>query len=147
MVGLSNTRAQQLMRGRPCQSKVGRKVGVCCAPFRGGAASPSNTASPWPRPSSVPSGILIHPAVWPQYTWAEKWGMQYHFPWGRSPSNIMSPVAYLRTKRHSDPSSRLATIDMGQKLGAAVPLSVGELRPHLTQRRLGPGLAQFQVVS
>ena len=28
---------------------------------------------------------------------------------------------------------RLATIDMGQKVGAAVPLSVGELGSHLTQ--------------
>jgi len=40
----------------------------CCAPFSGGAGSPSNTI--WPGPSSrsisVPSGILIHPAVWPQ---------------------------------------------------------------------------------
>jgi len=27
-----------------------------------------NTMSPGPRPTSVPSGILIHPTVWPQYT-------------------------------------------------------------------------------
>jgi len=27
---------------------------------------------------------------------------------------------------------RLATIDMGRKMGAAVPLSVGELGPHQT---------------
>jgi len=32
-----------------------------------GAASPSNTTSPGPRPTSVPSGILIHPTVWLQY--------------------------------------------------------------------------------
>ena len=32
----------------------------------GGAGSPSNTMSPGPRPTSLPSGILIHPAVWPQ---------------------------------------------------------------------------------
>jgi len=30
-----------------------------------------STMSPGPRPTSVPSGILIHPAVWPQLTWAE----------------------------------------------------------------------------
>ena len=30
--------------------------------------SPSNTMLPGPRPTSVPSAILIHPAVWPQYT-------------------------------------------------------------------------------
>jgi len=35
----------------------------CCAPFRGGAGSPSNTVSPGPRSTSVPSGILMHPAV------------------------------------------------------------------------------------
>ena len=32
---------------------------------------------------------------------------------------------------------RLATIDMGRKVGAAVSLSVGALGPHLTQCRLG----------
>jgi len=31
---------------------------------------------PWPRPTSVPSGILIYEAVWPQHTWAENWGLQ-----------------------------------------------------------------------
>jgi len=34
----------------------------------GEAVSPSNTMSPGPRPTSVPSGTLIHPTVWPQYT-------------------------------------------------------------------------------
>ena len=38
------------------------------------AGSPSKTKSPGPRPTSVPSGILVHPAVWPQQTWAENWG-------------------------------------------------------------------------
>jgi len=33
------------------------------------------TKSPGPRPTSVPSVILIHPAVWPQRTWAENWGL------------------------------------------------------------------------
>jgi len=33
-----------------------------------GSWSPSNTMKPGPRPTSLPSGILIHPAVWPQYT-------------------------------------------------------------------------------
>ena len=45
---------------------MGRKVGCCCAPFRGGEAGSScNTMSPGPRrrPTSVPSDILIHPAV------------------------------------------------------------------------------------
>ena len=26
------------------------------------------------KPTSIPSGILMHPAVWPQWTWAENWG-------------------------------------------------------------------------
>jgi len=39
--------------------------------------------------------------------------------------------AYLRTKWHFDPSSRLTRIDMGRKVGA-VPLFRGELDPHLT---------------
>jgi len=51
--------------GSPCNTiDMGGKVGLC--PFLGGAGFPSNTLSPGPRPSSVPSGIFIHPAVWPQ---------------------------------------------------------------------------------
>jgi len=34
-----------------------------CAPFKGGAGTPRNTTSHGPRPTSVPSGILVHPAV------------------------------------------------------------------------------------
>ena len=47
--------------------------------------------------------------------------------------------AYLNTKWHLDASSRLATMDMGRKLGSGLcPLSEeGELGPHLTQSRLG----------
>jgi len=32
--------------------------------------------SPRPRPTSVPSGILIHAAIWPQETWAANWGYE-----------------------------------------------------------------------
>ena len=46
-----------------------RKVGGAAVPLStGGAGSPSNTMSPGPRSTSVPSDILIHPTVWPQYT-------------------------------------------------------------------------------
>jgi len=41
---------------------------------RAGAGSPSNIMSLGLRPVSVASGILIHPPVWPQQTWAEKCG-------------------------------------------------------------------------
>jgi len=40
---------------------------------------------------------------------------------------------------------RLATIDMGRKVGAAVPISVAELGLHLTQCRLDQGLPPYQV--
>jgi len=41
---------------------------------------------------------------------------------------------------------RLATIDIGRKLGA-VPLFFGGTGPHLTQCRLGRGLPPYQVAS
>ena len=42
---------------------------------------------------------------------------------------------------------RLATIDMGRKLGGSAPFLVGELGSHLTQGRLGRGLPPHQVAS
>jgi len=64
------TTAQQLLRWATIwpQIDMGRKVGGCCVPLRGEAGSSSNTVSSGPRPTSVPSGILIHPSFWPQYT-------------------------------------------------------------------------------
>ena len=57
--------------------------------------------------------------------------------WGRSKSSVVAEMG-----------DRLTTIDMGRKVGAAVPLSVGgELGPHLTQCRLGRGLPPYQVAS
>ena len=48
---------------------MGQKLGGGgCALFLGVAGSTSNTMSRRPRYSSVTSGILIHPTVWPQYT-------------------------------------------------------------------------------
>ena len=55
------------MGDRLATTDMGRKVGVLC-PFPLGELGPHNTMSPGPKPTSVPSGILIHPAVWPQYT-------------------------------------------------------------------------------
>jgi len=44
---------------------------------------------------------------------------------------------------------RLATVDMGRKVGAAVLLSVGggKLGLHLTQYLMGRGLPPYQVAS
>ena len=74
-------------------NRHGPKVGGYCAPFwGGGAGSPSNTMSPGLRPTSISSGILIHPAVWPQQPCAKNWGL---FPFGGrgagSPSERMWP--------------------------------------------------------
>jgi len=53
-----------------------RKLGGGFRPFwGGGAGSLSNTKSPGLRPTSIPSSILIHPAIWPQQIWAENWGL------------------------------------------------------------------------
>ena len=53
-----------------------RKIGELRSPFwGGGAGSQFNTKSPGPRPSSIPSDILIHAAIWPQQIWAENWGL------------------------------------------------------------------------
>jgi len=48
-----------------------------------------------------------------------------------APSNTMWPgnVANLRTKWHLDPSSRLATIDTGRKIGGLCPFGGGHLHP------------------
>ena len=68
------TRAQQLLieiGDRLATADMGQKWEGAAVPlFLGGgrAGSPSNTMSPGTRPISVPSGILIHPTVWPQYT-------------------------------------------------------------------------------
>jgi len=43
------------------------KWGTAVPPF-GGAGSTSNTMSPGPRLTSIPSGILVHRTAWPQYT-------------------------------------------------------------------------------
>ena len=53
------------MADRLATIDMGRRVRGCCAPFGGGVAgSPSNTVWPGPIwPSSIPSGVLIHPAV------------------------------------------------------------------------------------
>ena len=50
--------------------------------------------------------------------------------------NVAWVEAYLPTKWHLDPSSHLATTDMGRKLVGAVPQWGGDLGPHLIQSRL-----------
>ena len=67
--------------------------------------------------------------------------------------NRSRKITRKRTKRNNssavgEMSDRLATIDKARKVcmvEAAVPLSVGELGPCLTQCRLGRGLPPYQV--
>ena len=83
----------------------------------GGAGSPSNTTSPGPPPISVPSGTLIHPAVWPQ-TWTEKGGAAVPPPFldgGAGPHLTQCGLGrglppYQITMCHLDLSNRLTTI-------------------------------------
>jgi len=83
----------------------------------GGAGSPSNTVWPRSRPTSVPSDILIRPAVWP-HTWAEKWAWAAVPPplfggGAGSPSNTIwrsGSTPILHAKIYLDPSNRLATV-------------------------------------
>jgi len=41
-----------------------KRGGLLCPPPSRGAGFPSNAM--WPRSTSVPSGVFVHPAVWPQ---------------------------------------------------------------------------------
>jgi len=61
-------------------------------------------------------------------------------------NNAAWAEAYLRTKWHLDPCSRLGIIDMGRKFGRGFCslFGEGELGPHPTQCRLGRGLSSYQ---
>ena len=115
----------------------------------------------WPgsRPIFAPTGILIHPAAWPQQTWAEDWGLcpppffkggelcSHFFEGAGSPSSTLWPGS-----RHTSvPSgvhlySRLATIDIGRKLGGVPLFREGEQDHHLAQhgRKLEVWLAYVE---
>ena len=46
-----------------------RGAGRAAVPLSvGGAGYPSNAMRARPKPTSIPSSILIHPTIWPQYT-------------------------------------------------------------------------------
>ena len=53
---------------------MGQKLGAVTFWDRA-AGFPCNTMRPGLRPTFVLSGSLIHPAVWPQQTSAENWGL------------------------------------------------------------------------
>jgi len=59
--------------------------------------------SPGPRPISVPSGILINPAIWPQQTWAKNWEDCAPFcaPFGGSWVPISDHINYMISRYRS----------------------------------------------
>jgi len=121
----------------------GRKL-EDCAPF-GGAGSPSNTMWPGPRPTSVPSGILVHPAVWLQYM-GQKVGAAVPPPL----FGMMGPhLTQCRLGQGQPPYQLIQPAVWPQQTWAencgAVPLFVGEAGTHLTQCRLGRRLPSYQV--
>jgi len=76
------------------------------------AGTPSNAMWTGPRSTTVPSGVFIHPVVWPQRTLDKNWGL-CPFKGGEAGSRLTQSrlaEAYLNTKWHLDASSRLATI-------------------------------------
>jgi len=61
---LNKSSAVAEMGDRFATVDMGRRVGGAAVPLSAGESwSPSNTMSPGPSPTSVPSGILIHPTV------------------------------------------------------------------------------------
>jgi len=79
---LNKSSAVAEMGDRLATIDMGQKVGGAM-PLLGVVGSPSNTMLSGPRPTSVPVGILIHPAVRLQQIWAENWGVCPLF-WGWS---------------------------------------------------------------
>jgi len=127
----------------------------------GGAAVPLSRRAGTPRliqcglgRSLLPYQVaFIHPAVWPQ--WAKNWvvlGVPFFLGVAGSQLPTEHKVtwaeAYLHTKWHLSPSSRLATTDIGRKLGA-VPLGFRERGAgscaHLGDEELGPHLTQCRI--
>jgi len=100
------------------QNRRAPKTGAA-VPISRIAGTPSNTMWPGPRSTSVPSGVFIHPDVWPQETWAKNW-VGWACPlsgssWVPIEHKVLWADAYLHTKWHLDASSRFATIEMGRK--------------------------------
>jgi len=61
------TRAQQLLRRATVWPLTWPEKWGLLSPFLyGGTESSSKTMSPGTRPTSIPSGILVHPTVWTQ---------------------------------------------------------------------------------
>jgi len=122
-------------------NRHGRKVGGLLCSFLGGAGS-SITMSPGPRPTSVPGCTLIDPAIWPQHIWAKNCGAQPSFWEGELGPHLAQcglDRGPLPCQCHLDLTRRLATIDMGRKLGAPPPFWGGGWVPMIPYNTKSPG--------
>jgi len=78
---------------------------------------------PEPRPTSIPSGILIHPAIWPQHTWAKNGGCALlrgelgpHLTqcgWGQGLRPCQVSSWYIQPFGHNTPMSQTGQTDKG----------------------------------
>jgi len=123
---------------------MGRILGGA-VPLLGGSWAQCNTMSHGLRPTSLLSGILIHPAVWSQQKCAENWEAVPLFR-GRagSPSNTM----WFGSRSTSIPSGILIhpAVWPQQTWAENCGYPFGwELGHHLTQCRLGQGIPPYQV--
>jgi len=111
---------------------MGRKEGAA-VPLSWGELGPHLTQC------GLGQGLPLY-QVWPQQTWPEDWGGDCA-PLGEGelgPHLTQSSLGW-----HLDPSSRLATTDMGRKLGGLCPIWGEEPGPHLTQCGQGQGLPPY----
>jgi len=133
-------------------TNMGRNLGALPILAEGGAGSPSSTMWRGPRPTSTPSAILIHPAVWPQYTWAENWGAGLRPLFGEEELGLHLTQCCLG---RSSPLYQMASWSMqpfvhnrhmGRKLGGSAPFLGREVMgAHLTHSRLRRGVPPYQV--
>jgi len=107
----------------------------------------------WPgtRPTSVPCSVLIHPAVWSQWTWAENWGGGSAPFLGRgswSPCYTKSPGLRPTSipRRHLNHPA-IWTQQIWAVNWGLCPFGWAEVGPHLTQCDQGRGLPACQVSS
>ena len=96
---------------------MGRKFGGSTSIWEGGAGSPPNTKSPEWRPTSIPIGIVINAAIWPQQIWAENWVCA---PLGEGElgphlTQCVRGQGLPACQVHLDPSNHLATVHEGHR--------------------------------
>ena len=103
-------------------NRHGPQNGGCCAPFAGERGAGSHLTL-WPRlrSTSVPSDILIHPAIWPQQIWTENWGCAPLGEGELGPHLAECSLAYLHAKWHFGLSSRRGDNRHGPKIGGSAP--------------------------